>query len=54
MKKSFSFTSWPNFLEEHHILSSDIWGKSFTDWFKKSSDRAIYFRCGIKLFIFSP
>ena len=52
--KPFSFISWPNFLEEHHFLSSDIWGKTFTDRFKKSSDRAIYFRSCIKLFIFSP
>ena len=36
--KSFKFISWPNFLEEHHILSPDIWGKTFTDWFKKCSD----------------
>ena len=27
--------SWPNFLEGHHVLSPDIWGKTFTDWFKK-------------------
>ena len=27
--KPFKFTSWPNSLEEHHILSPDIWGKTF-------------------------
>ena len=27
--KPFKFTLWPNFLEEHHILSPDIWGKTF-------------------------
>ena len=32
----FSFNS--NFLEGHHILSPKIWGKTFTDWFKKCSD----------------
>ena len=36
--KPFEFISWPNFLEEYHILSPDIWGKTFTDWFKKCSD----------------
>ena len=29
--KPFKFISWPDFLEEHHILSLDIWGKLFTD-----------------------
>ena len=24
--------SWPNFLEEHHIVSIDLWDKTFTDW----------------------
>ena len=36
--KPFELISWPNFFEEHHILSPDIWGKTFTDWFKKCSD----------------
>ena len=27
--KPFKFISWPNFLEGHHILSPDIWGKTF-------------------------
>ena len=43
--KPFKFISWSNFLEEHHILSPDIWGKTFTDWFKKCSD-------GIAIYIF--
>ena len=29
--KLFKFISWPNILEEHHILSRDIWGKTFAD-----------------------
>ena len=36
--KPFKSISWSNFLEEHHILSPDIRGKTFTDWFKKCSD----------------
>ena len=33
--KTFKCISWPNFLDEqeHHFLSPDIWGKTFTDWF---------------------
>ena len=31
----FEFISWPNFLEGHNIPSLEIWGKTFTDWFKK-------------------
>ena len=30
--KLFKFISWPNFREEHHILSPDIWGKTFTGY----------------------
>ena len=26
-----------NFLEGHHTLSPEMWGKSFTDWFRKCS-----------------
>ena len=33
--KTFKFISWPNFLEGLHILTLDIWGKTFTDCFKK-------------------
>ena len=33
--KPFKFISWSNFLEGHHILSREIWGKAFTGWFKK-------------------
>ena len=40
--KPFKFISWPNFLERHPNLISKIWGKSFTDWFKKSSDGYIF------------
>ena len=29
--KPFNFISWPNFLEVHHILSPDIWHKTFSD-----------------------
>ena len=36
--KPFKFILQSNFLEEHQILSPDIWGKTFTDWFKKCSD----------------
>ena len=28
--------------EGHHILSPEIWGKTFTDWFKKCSDGYIF------------
>ena len=34
--KTYKFISWTNFLEEHHIQSPEIWGKDFTDCFKKS------------------
>ena len=34
--KTYKFISWTNFLEEHHIQSPGIWGKNFTDCFKKS------------------
>ena len=40
--KPFKFSSWPNFLEELHILSPHIWGKTFIDWFKKCSDGQLY------------
>ena len=30
--KPFKFIPWPNFLEGHHILSSDICSKTFPDW----------------------
>ena len=40
--KPFKFISWPNFLEGHHILSREIWGKTFTGWFKKCSDGYIF------------
>ena len=33
--KTFKFISWPNFLEGHHIISPEIWSKTFTDWFKE-------------------
>ena len=33
--KLFKFISWPNILEEHHILSPDIWDKTFADWLLK-------------------
>ena len=36
--KAFKFISWPKFLDEDHLLSPDIWSKTFTDWFKKCSD----------------
>ena len=28
----FKFISWINLLEGHHILSPDIWGKTFSNW----------------------
>ena len=31
-----------NFLDGHHILSPDIWGKTFNDWSKKCSDGYIF------------
>ena len=37
---SFLFNS--NFLEEHHILSPEIWSKTFTVWFRKCSDGYIF------------
>ena len=30
--KPFKFVLWLNFLEEHHVLSSDIWGKTISHW----------------------
>ena len=30
--KPFKFVSLLNFLEGHHILSLDIWSKTFSDW----------------------
>ena len=33
---------WSNFLEEHHILSPEIWGKTFTGRFRKCSDGYIF------------
>ena len=32
--KPFKFISWPNFFEGHRIVSPEILGKTFTDWFK--------------------
>ena len=40
--KPFKFTSWSSFLEGHHILIPEIWGKTFTDWFKKFSDGYVF------------
>ena len=31
----FKVISRTNFPEEHHILSTGIWGKTFTNWLKK-------------------
>ena len=39
----FKFIAWPNFLEGLHILSPVIWGKTFADWFKRSSDVYLLF-----------
>ena len=36
--KPFKFISCSNFLEGHHVLSPEIWGKTFSDWFKKCYD----------------
>ena len=33
--KTFKFILWPNFLEEHHILSPDIRSKTFCGWLEK-------------------
>ena len=35
--KTFKFVSWPNFMEGYYNVSTDIWGKSYTDWFVKCS-----------------
>ena len=40
--KPFKFIWWPKFLGGHHILSFEIWGNTFTDWFEKSSDGYIF------------
>ena len=40
--KPIKFISWPNFFEEHHILSHEIWGKFVTDCFNKYSDGYIF------------
>ena len=39
---STKYNSLPNFLEGHHILSPQIWGKTFTDWLRKCSDGYIF------------
>ena len=36
--KLLKFTSWSNMLEGHHILSPEMWSKTFTYCFKKCSD----------------
>ena len=41
-KKPFKFISWSNFLERYHILSHEIQGKRFIDWFDKLSDGYIF------------
>ena len=41
-KKPSKFISWPKFLKGQHILSPEIWSKTFTDWFKKCSDWYYY------------
>ena len=51
--KPFKFISWPNFLEGKHILCPEIWGKTFTDWFKVGSNPAIH-RIGNALNILYP
>ena len=40
--KPFKFISWLNFLVGHDILIPEIWGKIFTEWFKKCSDGYIF------------
>ena len=40
--KTFRLISCSNFLEGHHILSPEILGKTFTDWFKRCSDGYIF------------
>ena len=40
--KPFKSISWSNFLEGHHILSAEVWGNTFTDWFKKYFDGYIF------------
>ena len=40
--KTFKFVSRTNFLEEHNIRSSEIWGKRFTDWFTKNFHGCIF------------
>ena len=40
--KPLQFISWSNFLEGYHILSPEILGKTFTDWFKKCSDGYVF------------
>ena len=49
--KPFKFISWPNFLEGHHVLSPDIWSKSFT-WFKKCFDGSLYFFYLVQTYLF--
>ena len=40
--RPFKFISWQNHIQENCVLSPDIWGKTFTDWFKNCSDGYIF------------
>ena len=49
----FKLISWPNFIEEQHIVSPGIQGKTFTNWFKKYADGQLYIFYLDKLIQFS-
>ena len=53
--RPFKFISWQNLFQGNWVLSPEIWGKVFTDWFKCSDEHFIniLFKCWYKLTHFS-
>ena len=45
--RPFKFISWQNHFQENPVLSPEIWGKTFNDWFKKCSNGYIFSLYGI-------
>ena len=40
--KPFKFISWSNYIEENFLFNPEVWGKVFTNWFKKCFDGYIF------------
>ena len=40
--RPFKFISWQNHFQENRVLSPEIWGKTFNDWFKECSNGYIF------------